>query len=108
MLISDLPMMMLKCLICTIIIEVLVSVILRVKNKKDILNIIIVNIMTNPLVTSIPVFLNIQFGLLERHVGLFILEIFTVISEGLVYKKYLNYKKINPYILSIILNTSEK
>ena len=36
MLISDLPMMMLKCLICTIIIEVLVSVILRVKNKKDI------------------------------------------------------------------------
>lgn len=106
MLINDLPIIMVKCLICTIIIEYLVSIILKIKDKKDLLNIVLVNIMTNPLVTSIPVYFNIKYGLIQRHIVLIILEIFTIISEGFVYKKYLNYKKINPYILSIILNAS--
>lgn len=106
MLINELPLLMLKCLIITIVIEIILSLILKVKTKKDILNIILVNIVTNPLVVSIPVLINISLGILERHICLLILEVFTVLFEGFIYYKYLNYKKINPFLLSLILNLS--
>lgn len=106
MLINDLPLIMLRCLILTIIIEVIIGLILKIKNKKDILNIILVNIITNPIVVSIPVYINIKFGLLERNICLIILEIITLFVEGFIYKKVLNYKKINPYLISLILNMS--
>lgn len=106
MLINDLPLIMLRCLILTIIIEVIIGLILKIKNKKDILNIILVNIITNPIVVSIPVYINIKFGLLERNISLIILEILTLFVEGFIYKKVLNYKKINPYLISLILNMS--
>lgn len=104
MLINNLPIIMLKCLMYTIIIECVVSIIIGVRNRKDYINIILVNIMTNPLVTSIPVFMNVQFGILERNISLLILELFAILSEGFVYSKYLKFRKINPYILSVILN----
>ena len=106
MLINDFPYLMLKCLLCTIIIELIIGFVLKIKNKKDYLNIILVNIITNPLVTSIPVYFNIKFGILERNISLIILEILTVLTEGFIYKKILNYKRINPYLISIILNMS--
>ena len=101
---TDLPSIMIKCLVCTIIIEVLVSLILGVRNKKDILNIVLVNIVTNPLVVSIPIFVMVKFGYNYRMMTLYILEILTVIVEGLIYWLVLNYKKINPFILSLLLN----
>lgn len=66
MIINDLPIIMLKCLIATIIIEIIVALIMGIRNKKDLLNIVLVNCLTNPLVTSIPVYFNINYGLLER------------------------------------------
>ena len=59
MIINDLPIIMIKCLLITIIIEVLISILLGLR-KKDILNVILVNIVTNPLVVSIPVLINIE------------------------------------------------
>lgn len=106
MLINELPKLMLRSLICTIIIEILVAIILGIKNKKDILNIILVNIITNPLVTAIPVYFNLFYSLRLRNIVLIILEILTLLFEGFVYKKYINLKKINPFILSLILNSS--
>ena len=106
MLINDLPLIMLRCLILTIIIEVIIGLILKIKNKKDILNIILANIITNPIVVSIPVYINIKFGLLERNICLIILEILTLFVEEFIYKKVLNYKKINPYLISLIINMS--
>ena len=106
MLINEIPYYMARAVILTVIIETCVSFIIGIKNKKDLLNIILVNIMTNPLVNSITIFLNFYFGIFSRNVGLVILEILAVISEGFVYKKYLNFKKINPYVLSLILNCS--
>lgn len=97
---------MIKCLICTIIIEVLVAIILKIRNKKDLLNIILVNILTNPLVVSIPILILIKYGYNARMICLIILEILTVIVEGLIYFKVFNYKKINPFIVSLILNLS--
>lgn len=106
MLINEIPYYMARAVILTVIIETCVSFIIGIINKKDLLNIILVNIMTNPSVNSITIFLNFYFGVFSRNVGLVILEILAVISEGFVYKKYLNFKKINPYVLSLILNSS--
>ena len=92
--------------ITTLLVELVISLLLKVKDKKDIMNIILVNIMTNPLLVILTVYINIVYGLKYRNILIYPLEILVVLSEGLVYKKYLNYKKINPYLLSLILNTS--
>ena len=39
-------------------------------------------------------------------ITLIILEILTVIVEGYTYKKVFEYKKINPFLVSLILNAS--
>lgn len=106
MIINELPFIMVKCLFFTIVIELVVSIILKIKDKKDFLNILLVNIMTNPVVVSLPVWVNIRFGLIQRNITVLILEIFTVFIEGKVYSKYLKFRKINPYIVSLILNLS--
>ena len=104
--IKDLPIIMIKCLICTIIIEVIVALILGVRDKKDILNIVLVNVVTNPIVVSLPVLMLVKYGYNVRMITLVILEIITVIVEGLIYLRVLKYKKINPFLISLILNAS--
>ncbi len=101
---NDLPKYMLICLLLTIIFEVVIGLIIGIRNKKDILNIILVNMLTNPLVTSIPTALLFYFSPLVGNISLVILEILTVIVEGFIYKKVFMYKRINPYLISIILN----
>jgi hypothetical protein len=97
---------MIKCLVCTIIIEVIIAYILKIRDKKDILNIILVNIVTNPIVVSLPILMLVKYGYKVRLNTLIFLEILTVIVEGLIYLKVLKYKKINPFIISLILNLS--
>ncbi len=106
MLISELPKYMIFCLVATIVIELCVALILGVKKRKDLLNVILVNIVTNPIVVTVPVYFNYVYGLQARNIVLYILEILTVIVEGFIYKKVLDYKKINPFILALILNIS--
>lgn len=106
MILNNIPIMMIRCLLITIFIEIILSIILKIKNKKDLLNIVLVNIMTNPLVVTISIYFNIRYGIWERNIIIFILEILAIISEGFVYRKFLEYNKINPYFLSIILNFS--
>lgn len=106
MIINDLPFIMLKCLVFTILIEVVVGLIIGVRDKKDILNIALVNVFTNPLVTSIPVLIYINFRYIPYIISLILLEIFALASEGFIYSKVLKYKKINPFIISLILNLS--
>jgi len=102
---GDLPFIMARALILTILIEVSVSFILGYR-KKDLLNVVLVNIMTNPLVVTIPVYVNVKYGLMPRNIVLLIFELLAVLSEGYVYSKYLDRKKINCYLLSVILNLS--
>ena len=101
-----LPRVMLTCLISTLLIELLVAKLFKIKNKKDFINIILVNIVTNPLVVTIPFLINITYGSFARHIVLLALEILTVLFEGYIYKKYLDLKKLNPFLLSFILNLS--
>ncbi len=103
MLINDLPKVMINSLLITIIVEVIVSILLKYR-KKDIINIILVNIITNPLLNSIIVYINVYYGLKVRNIALFFLEIMVVLIEGMIYQKYLERKNINAYILSFILN----
>ena len=104
MVINDLPYVMINCLFFTLIIEVIIAILLKIKDKKDICNIILVNIMTNPIVVSLPFFINIRYGLIARNISVLFLEIITVLLEGKIYSKYLKFKKIKPYNLSLLLN----
>ena len=104
--ISDLPLVMVRCLLLTILIEGIIAIIIGIRNKKDILNVILVNIVTNPIVVSLPFVFLITYGYKYYRISFYILEIVTLIVEGLIYYKVLNYKKINPFIISLILNGS--
>ena len=100
------PYYFIKSLLITIIIELLIAWLLKIRDKKDILNIILVNVFTNLLLNAIIIYVNIFHGVRERNISLIILEIFIVFIEGFVYSKVLKYKRINFYLLSLILNIS--
>jgi len=104
MLINRFYEVILICLISTIIIETLVAFIFKVRNKKDFLNIILVNIITNPIVVVFPYITYLYNGIIYRNILLIILEVTVVFVEGFIYKKVLKYNKINTYLLSLILN----
>lgn len=103
--INELPLIMLICLSSTIVIELIMSLLLGMRNKKDILNVILVNIMTNPLVVSILMYITYN-RLFNITISIIILEILVILTEGFTYKKVLTFDKINPYVLSLILNIS--
>lgn len=103
--INELPLIMLICLSSTIMIELIMSLLLGIRNKKDILNVILVNIMTNPLVVSILMYITYN-RLFNTTISIIILEILVILTEGFTYKKVLIFDKINPYVLSLILNIS--
>lgn len=106
MLINRFYEVILICLAFTIIIEILIAFICKVRNKKDFLNIILVNIITNPIVVVFPYITYLYKGIVYRNILLIILEVAVVFIEGLIYKKVLKYNKINTYLLSLILNIS--
>lgn len=103
--INELPLIMLICLSSTIVIELIMSLLLGIRNKKDILNVILVNIMTNSLVVSILIYITYN-RLFNTTISIIILETLVILTEGFVYKKVLTFDKINPYVLSLILNIS--
>ena len=104
MLISDLPYYMFKCLVLTIIIELIIAIIIGIRGKKNIINVVLVNIITNPLVVTLPFFLLIVFNYQVYKYSIYFLEAITLITEGFIYYKVLDYKRINPFIISLILN----
>lgn len=107
MYINELPFIMFKCLLWTILIECTLAFLLKIKEKKDYINIILANTITNPIVVTLPIFIYyFYFNYFYYRFTFYLLEIITVILEGFIYDKYLKYKKINPYALSLILNVS--
>ena len=103
--INDLPLIMIKCLLCTIIIECIIGIIIGIRSKKDILNVILVNVITNPIVVSLPIYVMIKTSSITNRIRtLLVLEILVVLLEGFIYSKVLKYKKHNPYFISLILN----
>ena len=105
MYIDDILLIMLICLSSTIVIEISMSLLLGIRNKKDILNVILVNVMTNPLIVSIIMYITYN-RIFNLTISIIILEILITLVEGFTYKKVLKFDKINPYVLSLILNIS--
>ena len=103
---SNLPIILVRCLLSTVVIELIVALILSVRDKRDILNVILVNIITNPVVVMSQMLLYMNFGSNMEKIGIAILEVLVVLVEGLIYKKVLNYNKVNPFFLSLLLNAS--
>ena len=94
-------------LFLTIIIEVMVSFLLGIKSKKDILIVILVNICTNPVLVYITnctlLFSNLNMKI--YYITVMIMEFGVIITESLLYKKYLKYKDKSPLTISLINNT---
>lgn len=100
---TDYLSLLIYSLLLTIFLEIIFSIIFGLR-KKDLINVLLVNVLTNPLINCIhPLFL-FEYGKTAQIICLFILEILVVIVEGFVYQKTLNYKRINLFVLSLILN----
>lgn len=103
---NNLPIILIRCLLLTILIELIVALILSLREKKDIINVILVNIITNPIVVMTQILLYMNFGSNIEKIGIGILEILVVLVEGLIYRKVLRNNNINPFFLSLLLNAS--
>lgn len=101
---NELPKYLASSLLFTVLIECVVSILLKIRSKKDLLNVILVNILTNPIVVCFTFFAGFYGNSNIRLVAVLILEIFAFLTEGFIYKQTLSFKKINPFILSLILN----
>ena len=97
--INYLPIYMLTSFLFTELIELLWAIILQVKNKRDYVNIFLVNILTNPILVSVTFAINIFYGKVVKNYFLLLLEIIVIFIEGLIYKKNLYYKKMNSFYL---------
>ena len=60
---DNMPLIMARCLILTIVMELTFAIILGIRNKKDILNVILVQVLTNPIVVTVPYLIYVEFGI---------------------------------------------
>lgn len=91
-------------LFLTIIIELTVSFIIGIRDKDDIKVVILVNICTNPIVVYIANCLMLFTNDFIYNIGVAILEILVVMVEFVLYKKYLKFDKVSPFVISLINN----
>ena len=91
-------------LILTIIIESMVSFIIGIRDKEDLKIVLWVNILTNPIVVYIANCLKLLNNNVVYNIVVVIMEILVIIVESIVYKKYLDYKKKSPLLISSLNN----
>ena len=93
----------LTCLILTIILEWIMAGIVGVRSRTDFYLMFLVNVLTNPVVVFLQSVLVLSAGI-NAYIVTAVLEISAVMVEGFIYSKGLDYKRINPYLLSLIFN----
>ena len=91
-------------LFLTIMIELIASFIIGIRDKDDIKVVILVNICTNPIVVYIANCLMLFTNDFIYNIGVAILEILVVMVEFVLYKKYLKFDKVSPFAISLINN----
>ena len=104
MIISKMPYYIARALLITIFLELVIAIIIGIKDRKDLLNVILANAITNPFVTIVPIIINLRYGYVARNITFYILEVLVVLIEGFMYKKVLKFKKLNYWLISLILN----
>ena len=100
----NLPLTMAECLLLTILIESAAAALIGVRKKHDFLNVFLVNVITNPVLVALTSLMGFFYGYEAYVVIVAAGEIGVLITEGLIYRKVLIYKKINPFLVSLILN----
>jgi len=101
---KSLPLMMAECLILTILIEGALAVIIGVRGRRNLVTVTLVNIITNPGLVPLTFLVGYFYGLHTRMIVEISGEIAVFIIEGLIYRKYPVHKKLNPFLVSLILN----
>lgn len=91
----------------TVLIETGISFFLfNIKDKKDLLNIALINVLTNIILNTICICCIVFFGTSTKYVVLLIMEILVIVFEGLFYSYFIRYLPLNPSLFSIVLNVS--
>lgn len=91
----------------TLVIELILAIILGVRNKEDLLLVFEVNCLTNPIAVTILFFLTrSSVGTVTEQVIVLFIEAVVVVTEGMIYKRRLSEQKRNPFLLSFILNAA--
>ena len=91
-------------LFLAISIELFSSIVIGVRNRNDILTIVAVNSLTNPIVVFIANILNSCVGSLLYWAIIIVIEIIVIFAEGKIYNKILTFRKVTSLKLSIINN----
>ena len=102
--IYQLPYILIRCLVITIILETVGAYIFKIKEKHDLINVILINVLTNPILVLIVSLCYFRYGICYYYASIIFLELLVVFVEGLFYSMVLFNKKINSYLLSFILN----
>lgn len=89
-------------LILTIIIEWAISFIF-LRSRSDRILVALVQVLTNPALNLL-LMINRVYKITEQLPALICLEIIVVLLEGFIYKKGIKGTKINPFVLSLVLN----
>lgn len=97
---------MIISLALTIVIECALAWILKIRGKKDMRTVVLVNVLTNPIVVCLIYLAGCYYGEHARIGVTVYAELFAFICEALIYKKALSFKKIDPFVLSLILNAT--
>ena len=100
--IAELPKVMAWCLTLTLLLEVFAAAALGLR-KKDLLFVVLVNVITNPVLVSATTLICLFYGMRAYYASLVLLEIAAFLTEAFLYRFALK-PKINPFLLSLILN----
>ena len=103
MTLEQLPLIMMRALALTIIIECAAAWILGVRNKQGQRVVLLANCITNPVLVSISAAVMFFSGYMALLVTTLLMEIIVVAVEGIVYKKYLVAYR-NPFAIAFICN----
>ena len=105
MTLSQLPLIMLRALIITIIIEGACAWTLGVRDMKGQKVVLLANLMTNPIVVSVGAAVVLFAGNEYLFPVTMALEICVIVAEAIVYKYALDYDR-NPWLLSLLCNVA--
>lgn len=94
---------LLVSLALTLLIELSVLVLLGLRHKRDLWVAVCANVLTNPVVVLVANLLFIYYPS-RAWLGVALLEVGAVATEGFIYRHCLTFKKINPWVLSLLAN----
>ncbi len=89
-------------LLLTLVLEVSFVYLCRIRDKKDIILLIMVNILTNPLVVM-SYYIAVHYGNMNRIAVVIVLELLAILTEGYYYRTYGRTFK-HPFVFAVGAN----